>query len=76
MKAASLALPVQVAGKPKSSSQQCLLLYNLGAGTGRGCTFQSFWSLVRSLGLHSRAKGLILTENRATLASNHDTTAY
>lgn len=63
MKAASLKLPVQVAGKLKSFSQQCLLLCNLGMGTGGSCTFQSFWILVKFLGLHSRTKGLIYTEN-------------
>lgn len=61
MKAASLELPVQVAGKPKSFSQQGLLLCNLGVGTSRRRTFQSFWSLVRFLGLHSRTEGLIYT---------------
>lgn len=50
MEAASLEMPVQAAGKPKSFSQQWLLLCNLGMGASGSCTFQGFWSLVRSLG--------------------------
>lgn len=61
MNAAALELPLQVAGTLKSFSQWCLLLHSLGVGACESCNFQSFWSLVRFLGLHLGTEDLICT---------------